>query len=144
MTPELGTEPHSLPTFFTVVTFQAYTLFLVYSHVGVPIPLVFIFIRTGVTFVPNIIMAVEMSVQISPVLETTITAFLFAHETEVSLMGYPVLFQPTFKWETVLTDKMKIFVCVHVCPGQFELQTFYHTSRSQLFHGLPGGEHLTP
>ena len=58
-----------------------------------------------------------MSVQISPVLETTITAFLFAHETGVSLMGYPVLFQPTFKWEalaTVLTDKTKIFVCVHM------------------------------
>ena len=117
MMSELGTEPHSLPTFFTVVTFQAYTLFLVYSHVGVPILLVFIFVRTGVTFIPSIIMAVEMSVKISPVLETTITAFLFAHETGVSLMGYPVLFEPTFKWETlatVLTDKTKIFVCVHM------------------------------
>ena len=144
MTPELGTKPHSLPTFFTVVMFQAYTLFLVCSHVGVLIPLVFIFVRTGVTFVPNIIMAVEMSVKISPVLEATITAFLFAHETGVNLMGYPVLFQPTFEWETlatVLTDKTKIFVCVHVCPGQFELQTFYYTSHSQLFHGLPSGEH---
>ena len=117
MMPELGTEPHGLPTFFTVVTFKTYTLFLVYSHVGVPIPLVFIFVRTGVTFAPNIIMAVDMSVQIYPVLETMITAFVFAHETGVSLMGYPVLFQPTFKWEalaTVLTDKMKIFVGVHM------------------------------
>ena len=133
-----GTEPYSLPTFFTVITFQAYTLFLVYPHVGVLISLIFIFVRIGVTFVPHIIMAVDMPVQISPVLETMITAFLFAHETRVSLMGYPVLFQPTFKWETLAT------VCTYVCPGQFELQTFYYTSRSQLFHGLPGGEHLTP
>ena len=87
MTSELGTESHSLPTFFTVVTFQAYTLFLVYSHVGVLILLVFIFVWAGVTFVRNIIMAMEMSVKISPVLETTITAFLFAHETGVSLSG---------------------------------------------------------
>ena len=117
MTSELGIEPHSLPTFFTVVTFQTYTLFLVYSHVGVPILLVFIFVRTGVTLVQNIIMALEMSVKISPLLETMITAFLFAHETRISLMGYPVLFQSTFEWETlatVLTDKTKIFVRVHM------------------------------
>ena len=58
-----------------------------------------------------------MPVQVSPVLETMITAFVLAHETGVSLMSYPVLFQPTFKWEalaTVLANKMKIFVGVHM------------------------------
>ena len=42
-----------------------------------------------------------MPVQVSPVLETLITAFVLAHETGVSLMSYPVLFQPTFKQEDV-------------------------------------------
>ena len=58
-----------------------------------------------------------MLVQVPPILETTITAFVLAHETRVSLMSYPVLFQPAFKWEalaTVLTDKTKIFVGVHM------------------------------
>ena len=58
-----------------------------------------------------------MPVQVSPVLETTITAFVLAHETRVSLMSYPVLFQPTFEWKalaTVFTDKTKIFVGVHM------------------------------
>ena len=128
MTSELGTEPHSLPTFFTVVMFQTYTLFLVYSHVGVLILLVFIFVRTGVTLIPDIIMALEMSVKISPLLKTMITTFLFAHETRVNLMGYPVLFKSTFEWETlatVLTDKMKIFVCVHMfVQGSFRCKLF--------------------
>ena len=58
-----------------------------------------------------------MPVQVSPVLETMITALVLAHETGVSLMSYPVLFQPTFEWEalaTVFTDKMKIFVGEHM------------------------------
>ena len=84
-----------------------------------------------------------MPVQVSPVLETTITAFVLAHETEVSLMSYPVLFQPTFKWEALASPRKQnedFCGCTYAYPGQFGLQTFFHITRSQLLHDLPGGD----
>ena len=68
----------------TVITFKSYVLFLVNSHMRIPISLIFVCIWARVTLVPDIIMAVYVPIQVSLVLETMITALVLAHETGVS------------------------------------------------------------
>ena len=117
--PYLGTESHGFTTLFTMITFKTHALFLVNSHMRIPVLLTFVFIWTRVTFIPEIFVALYVSVQVPFVLKATVTTLMFAHETEVILMRYPVLFQPALKRKalsTVLTNKM----CVHtMCVQMF-------------------------
>ena len=103
----------------------------------IPVSLIFVFIWVGVTLVPDIIMAMQVPIQVSLVLEMMITAPVLAHETGVRLMSYPVLFQPTFEQKTlatVFTNKMKVIVHVHVlvqcsasCKFFITQVTVYHS-----------------
>ena len=62
-------------------------------------------------------MTVHMSVEVSFVLETSTTSFVFAHETEFCLVYDLMLLQSTFEWEaltTVFTDETEVTVKVHM------------------------------
>ena len=83
----------------------------------ISVSLVLVFVRARVTFKPNILMAVHMSIEITFVLETSTTSLVFAHKTKFCLMCGLMLLQSPFEWEaltTVFTDKMKLFVEIHM------------------------------
>ena len=100
----------------------------------ISVPLVLVFVWARVTLKPNILMTVHMSIEVSFVLETSTTSFVFAHEPEFCLMCDLMLLQSAFEWEaltTVFTDETRIV-----------LQTFYHTVHNQLSHGPSCDVHL--
>ena len=102
---------------FTLITFQANAFFLVGSHMRISVPLVLVFVRVRVTLKPNILMTVHMSIEVSFVLKTSTTSFVFVHETEFCLMCDLMLLQSAFEWEaltTVFTDETKVIVEVHM------------------------------
>ena len=102
---------------FAVIVFKANAFFLVGSHVRISVPLVLIFVWTGGTFEPNIIMTKHMSVEVPFFLKTSITSLVFAHETGFCLVCDLVLLQSAFEWEaltTVLTNKTKVTMKVHM------------------------------
>ena len=101
--------------------FKANAFFLVGSHMRISVPLVLIFVWARVAFKPNILMTVHMSIEVSLVLKTSTTSFVFAHETEFCLMCDLMLLQSTFEREaltTVFTDETKVTMEVHMLVKQ--------------------------
>ena len=100
-----------------MITFKANAFFLVGSHMRISVPLVLVFVRVRVTLKPNILMTVHMSIEVSFVLETSFTSFVFAHEIELGLMCDLMLLQSTFEREaltTIFTNETKVIVKVHM------------------------------
>ena len=118
---------------FAVIMFKANAFFLVGSHVRISVPLVLIFVRTGGTFEPNIIMTKHMSVVVSFVLKALTTSLVFAHVIEFFLVCDLMLLQSTFEWvalTAVLANKTKLTVEVHMLVKRRLCCKFFIT----LFH----------
>ena len=104
-----------------MITFKANAFFLVGSHVRISVPLVLIFVWTGGTFEPNILMTKHMSVEVPFVLKTSTASLVFTHETEFYLVYDLMLLQSAFEWEaltTIITNKMKVTMKVHMLVKQ--------------------------
>ena len=76
---QLCAKSHCFATLFAVVTFKAYALFLVCSHMRILILLVLFLVWAGVTPVPAFLMAEKVPVKVALILESMVASFVFAH-----------------------------------------------------------------
>ena len=100
MTPHLRTEADTLAALVTVVMFRP--LWLMDSGVRVPIPFIFILVRTIRTIVPLIFVGLLTTCGITPVLKAFTTRCMFALKSRISTVCNLVLKHPTFEWESLL------------------------------------------